>query len=361
MRNFLNAYANGWPAVVERPDGRFALVVGFVQFADGVAYMDDGFLIPMNSTFSEHHMYGDVVENPDSTLSCSGHRFFAADHGEEAIYWYLQHFPNKGTTPQTERVKSVQRRAEHVLRVQRFEAWLDAEQQLAAQHSKRDADRSSVNKTRPQTLRDCLAEPSSECFAVASLLSAAADAHLKKQHAEASELLAFANREQVRAHTEFMWGAGCADRHKFNFIPDAPPRLPLQDRPKPRMPTFETQQAVLLRDGYHCRFCGMPVIPTAIRQLMAKAYPVAVPWGRTNITQHAAFQCLWLQFDHILPNSRGGTSAIDNIVVTCAPCNFGRMETTLAEARLVDPLSRPTPRKWPGFDQWDGLTRLLSP
>jgi 5-methylcytosine-specific restriction endonuclease McrA len=62
-----------------------------------------------------------------------------------------------------------------------------------------------------------------------------------------------------------------------------------------------------------------------------------------------------MQFDHVLPNSRGGTSTLENVVVTCASCNFGRMETTLDEARLVDPLSRPTPRKWDGFDSWLGL------
>jgi 5-methylcytosine-specific restriction endonuclease McrA len=62
-----------------------------------------------------------------------------------------------------------------------------------------------------------------------------------------------------------------------------------------------------------------------------------------------------MQFDHVLPNSRGGPSTLDNVVVTCAPCNFGRMETTLEEARLVHPLSRPTPRKWDGFKRWQGL------
>jgi 5-methylcytosine-specific restriction endonuclease McrA len=125
------------------------------------------------------------------------------------------------------------------------------------------------------------------------------------------------------------------------------------------MPTLETQRAVILRDGYHCRFCGLPVIRPAIRAALRSAYPDALGWGSTNLTQHAAFQCLWLQFDHLLPNSRGGASTLENVLVTCAPCNFGRMETTLAEARLTDPLSRPTPRKWDGFDAWDGLEKLM--
>lgn len=121
------------------------------------------------------------------------------------------------------------------------------------------------------------------------------------------------------------------------------------------MPTTATRSAVLERDGFHCRFCGLPVIPSLVRQLIRQAYPDALSWGASNASQHAAFQCMWLQFDHILPNSRGGASTCDNIVVTCAPCNFGRMETTLEEAMLANPLSRPTPKKWDGFDAWDGL------
>jgi hypothetical protein len=35
------------------------------------------------------------------------------------------------------------------------------------------------------------------------------------------------------------------------------------------------------------------------------------------------------------------------------------METTLEEAWLIDPLSRPTPDKWAGFEEWDGLERFF--
>ena len=43
---------------------------------------------------------------------------------------------------------------------------------------------------------------------------------------------------------------------------------------------------------------------------------------------------MWLQFDHLLPNQGGGDSKLDNVVVTCAPCNFGRMDHTLEEVGL---------------------------
>ena len=86
-------------------------------------------------------------------------------------------------------------------------------------------------------------------------------------------------------------------------------------------------------------------------------------WGKANARrnneQHAAFQCMWLQFDHILPNQRGGASEAGNVLVTCAPCNFRRMERTCAEARLSDPRDRMPAASWPGYSRWDGLASML--
>ena len=88
--------------------------------------------------------------------------------------------------------------------------------------------------------------------------------------------------------------------------------------------------------------------------LFKKLYPDVVPWGRTNQSQHAAFQCMWLQYDHVVPHSSGGENTIDNLVITCAACNFGKMEYTLEEIGLIDP------RQFePVSSQWDGLERVL--
>jgi hypothetical protein len=207
-------------------------------------------------------------------------------------------------------------------------------------------------------LRRCLSEPIPEIFVAAQRMSEAADAHLVGEFAEAEKLFALANDPMVWSFTDRAWGVGSKARHSFIPIPDPPPYLSRLNRPHPRMPTSQTERAVVARDGHHCRFCGMPVVSSAIRRMMTAAYPEAVPWGSTNATQHAGFQCMWLQFDHVLPNSRGGTSDLDNIVVACAPCNFGRMEYTLAEAQIVDPLRSQCAPFWAGAARWDGLERL---
>jgi 5-methylcytosine-specific restriction endonuclease McrA len=62
---------------------------------------------------------------------------------------------------------------------------------------------------------------------------------------------------------------------------------------------------------------------------------------------------MWVQFDHLLPHCRGGDNSLDNMVITCAPCNFGRMQYTLDEVGLINPLTREPVRT-----SWDGLERF---
>lgn len=198
-------------------------------------------------------------------------------------------------------------------------------------------------------LRACLFEPIDAIFHAAKDLSDAVDAHLAGDSYAAGKLIARANDPAIWAHTDFAWGKEGSRKLALRRDPCEPPAMPIAGRPIPRMPTRLVREQILLRDGYYCRFCGIPVISSLVRQQLHALYSAELPWGRANHDQHAAFQCMWLQFDHLLPNSRGGTSGIENVVVTCAPCNFGRMEFTLKEAGLESPLSRPTAVRWEGL------------
>lgn len=111
---------------------------------------------------------------------------------------------------------------------------------------------------------------------------------------------------------------------------------------------------VVARDGLTCRYCGLPVIPASIRKELTRTYPEAVPWGAKNELQHAAFQALWLQYDHVVPLARGGANDETNIIVTCGPCNFMKWDYTLDEVGLQDPRERKVLST-----SWDGLTRLV--
>ena len=181
------------------------------------------------------------------------------------------------------------------------------------------------------------------------MLDAAVTAHLNGNAGEALRLLIASNLNEVRDWTESLLGKGS------DFAPRGPylSNPPLHSVPE-RMLDTKTKAALHDRDGYYCRFCGIPVIRKQVRERLRKLYPEAALWGHRNQDQHAALQCMWAQYDHLLPYSRGGTNELLNIVVTCAPCNFGRMQYTLEEVALQNPLTRET-RRGP----WDGLERLL--
>ena len=62
------------------------------------------------------------------------------------------------------------------------------------------------------------------------------------------------------------------------------------------------RRAVVERDGGDCHWCGRP--------------------GR--ILLHGYWTWIEHEFDHVLPESRGGATSADNIVIACRACNRSR-------------------------------------
>ena len=156
----------------------------------------------------------------------------------------------------------------------------------------------------------------------------------------------------IRDWTESIWGNN-SPHVKYRPVEGTPPVIPKEQRVKARMPTAAEKHDLHQRDGYHCRFCGIPVIRQEVRARIRKVYPLALSRGRRNKDQHAAFQAMWAQYDHLLPHARGGGNDLTNIVVTCAPCNFGRMNFTLEEVGLIDPMTREHVRStWIGLEDF---------
>ena len=201
---------------------------------------------------------------------------------------------------------------------------------------------------RSSILKRCFREPIDEIFDAARYLDAAVSAHLEGQHEIASELFLLANNKKVRDWLESIWGKN-SPYVITNKLPPIEPAIKIEAR----MPTSAQIAELHRRDGFNCRFCGIPVIRAEVRKLAIKLYPNVVTWGRTNATQHAAFQTLWAQYDHVVPHACGGTNDLDNLVVTCAACNFGKMSYRLDELGLQDPRDFPPVRS-----AWDGLERL---
>ena len=202
------------------------------------------------------------------------------------------------------------------------------------------------------SVRTCLRDPIAEIAEAARRLESAVQAHLNRNSKLACGLIRDTNLPVIREWTESLWGSN-SPYVQYRPVQDAPPSIPKEQRIKLRMPTTAEKNALHQRDGFHCRFCGIPLIRKAVRERIQKAYPEALPWGSRNIDQHAAFQAMWLQYDHVIPHARGGDNRLDNIVITCAPCNFGRMNWTLDEVGLIDPRTRePVRSTWTGLEDF---------
>ena len=205
--------------------------------------------------------------------------------------------------------------------------------------------------------RRCFREPIPEIAEAARLLDAAVTAHGMGKHDLAEQLIGLADMAELRDYTESLWGAR-SPYVKFRPVPGSPAQSLQARDAKERMPSLAEREYLLRRDGFHCRFCGIPVIRKEIRERIRKCYPAVLRWGAKNADQHAAFQLLWATYDHVLPHSRGGLSSLENLVITCQPCNASRWYYTLEEVGLLDPrLYEPVRSTWDGLERFASLSK----
>lgn len=202
-------------------------------------------------------------------------------------------------------------------------------------------------------------EPIQEIFDVAGLLDQAVTAHLAGDHRDAARLIVEADMQEVRDWTDSIWSKENHNIHRRRRVGKARPRVCKCERDLDNTPSNKQKQALVDRDGYHCLFCGIPLIRAEIRDAIRKRYPNELKWGRKKLSQHAGFQCLLMQFDHVIPHSRGGPTDLGNLIVTCNACNYGRSDSMLKEVGLLDPRLQPKEKStWDGYETWDGLKRF---
>ena len=202
-------------------------------------------------------------------------------------------------------------------------------------------------------IRHCLREPIPEIDQAARMLTEAVSAHQYGDEVRTKHLIRLANMKEIREWTNSLWGKS-SPYVQYRGTPSAEPYLPKIERHIVRMPTLSERCQLHQRDGYHCRFCGIPVMRKEVRRWFTATYPDLAIWGKTYAEQHAAFQAIWAQYDHVVPHARGGDNNPNNIIVACAPFNFGRMSYTLEEVYVMDPRNREPVRS-----QWDGLESVF--
>lgn len=212
----------------------------------------------------------------------------------------------------------------------------------------------------PDGLRDCFRDPIPEIFEAAQLLDDAVSAHLRAHHITADRLLRAADMPIIGEWLDSIWTGGSHAYRAIRKVSGLSPVQPKADRYLPRHAPAVMKKALIGRDGHHCRLCGIPLVRAEIRKLLTSLYPEAARWtGIREFQQHRGLQVMWLQYDHMIVHSRGGETNMENLVVTCPACNFGRDRYTLEEVGLSDPREHIRYPSWTGRNDWDGLERLL--
>ena len=209
-------------------------------------------------------------------------------------------------------------------------------------------------------LRDCFRDPIPEIFAAADLLANAVSAHLKDDHKAADRLLRAADMPVIGEWLDSIWIGGLNPHRAVRKVLALPPVLAKADRYTPRAPTLAMKRELLARDGHHCRLCGIPLVRAEVRKTLTQLYPEAARWtGSRESQQHRGLQVMWLQFDHVVVHSRGGQTTMENLIITCPACNFGRDRWMMAEVGLRDPRLHLRSPSWQRRHEWEGLEQLL--
>lgn len=212
----------------------------------------------------------------------------------------------------------------------------------------------------PDGLKDCFRDPIPEIFEAARLLDLAASAHLRGDRVAADRALLAADMPIIGEWLDSIWLGRNEPYRPLRVIAGLPPVLPKAERFKPRDATPEMKRALVGRDGHHCRLCGIPLVRPEVRKFLTRQYPSSARWtGIKHTEQHRGLQVMWLQYDHVIVHSRGGETTLDNLVIACAACNYGRDRFMMAEVGLRDPRLFPRTPVWDGWREWDGLERLL--
>ena len=208
------------------------------------------------------------------------------------------------------------------------------------------------------TVRPCILEPSAELRAGAELVRSAVEAAVGGKLIAARELLDALRGEVVNEHwvlgrrvvADAMTVAGVADARR-SALPHEP-APPLKRRARDTAETLK--RTVFTRDGYHCRYCEIPLIDKRARVWLTNQFPDTF-FYRSKVTgeHHPFAAALTASHDHVVPIQRGGADVAANLVTACRPCQF------LKGARTIESLGVADPRARPPLSGWDGGVRLL--
>ena len=93
------------------------------------------------------------------------------------------------------------------------------------------------------------------------------------------------------------------------------------------------EAAVLARDRYTCRYCGLRMVSIPVLRAVHELFPTVFRWHLNwkTLDCNVAFWRDATSLDHRDPVTRGGGNDAANLVTACWPCNASKGNLTLEE------------------------------
>jgi len=110
------------------------------------------------------------------------------------------------------------------------------------------------------------------------------------------------------------------------------------------------------RDKWRCRYCGIRIAGNR-KHFKKFAKTIRMPElvsGRTDESRHGLYLMLMASYDHVKPQSEGGSNDDSNLVTSCWSCQFGKYKYSLEELGLQSPFDRDSV----ALGAWRGLNLI---
>ncbi|HET8930095.1 MAG TPA: HNH endonuclease [Acidimicrobiales bacterium] len=208
-----------------------------------------------------------------------------------------------------------------------------------------------------------LREETTELVDVAGTIAAAVDLALARDFAAAEAMIATIDPEVCRAEKTKAKAArkDAIEEHKRSGSPTADAEQ-TDDSEAPAGSRAENDwgraEPYHLRDGYRCRYahCNRRTVDTRVVRTLSKLIPGELPYHSywNSKFTHPLVGVDTASLDHVAPISRGGHDTHENLVCSCACCNYAKSNMTIEELGWE---VLPVPED--GAAHWDGLVSKL--
>ena len=209
--------------------------------------------------------------------------------------------------------------------------------------------------------RDCVIRYPSKFERSIDLLHDAAKAAVVGEQGRAESKYLISQMDDLEMRSWFDEMAQNAGKVRLEIL-GRKPKAPI-GRSSNKRPSKREELPIITRDGFHCRYCGIRIVPNEQLKKLQKIVGYETLPDRSQAlrrTKNTDIHGIWLltraTVDHVEPVSRGGpdVNREENLVACCWPCNYAKWSYTIQDLELDHPGEQSAK-----INDWCGLMDFL--